>query len=62
MSKVWTKEEDERLREMAAKGASAVRIAGALNRKIQQVQARARILGCGLPSVSEQRKMLKLTE
>jgi hypothetical protein len=62
MSKVWTKEQDDRLREMAAKGASAARIAGALNRKIQQVQARARILGCDLPSVSEQRKTLKLTE
>jgi len=61
MKKVWTKEQDDRLREMAAKGASAARIAGALNRKIQPVQTRARFLGCTLPSVLDQRKMLKST-
>lgn len=55
----WTKEEDDRLRDMAARGASAIRIAAALNRKIQLVRARARFLGCPVRSVLDQRKMLK---
>lgn len=58
----WTKEDDERIRELAAKGASAVRIAGALNRKIQPIRTRARFLGCALPSRAHQRQMLKPTE
>jgi hypothetical protein len=62
MNKVWTKEHDDCLREMAGQGASAVRIAGALNRKIQVVRTRARLLGCRLPSISEHRKMLKRSE
>jgi hypothetical protein len=59
---VWRSEDDDRLREMAAKGASAARIAGALNRKIQAVRTRARFLGYALPTISEQREdMLSLT-
>jgi hypothetical protein len=55
----WKQEEDDRLRDMAARGASAIRIAGALNRKIQLVRVRARFLGCPLPRISDQRRMLK---
>jgi hypothetical protein len=58
----WTKENDERLREMAAKGASAMRIAASLNKKMQNVRARARVLGCALPTISEQRRILNPTE
>lgn len=55
----WTREEDDRLRDMAERGASAIRIAGALNRKIQLVRVRARLLGCHLPSIVDQRKTMQ---
>src|SRR4051794_14568583 len=42
----WTKEEDERLRAFVAKGASFVKAAAALKRKIVSVRTRARALGC----------------
>jgi hypothetical protein len=58
----WTKEHDDHLREMAAKGASATRIAASLNKKMQNVRARARVLGCALPTISQQRRMLKPVE
>jgi hypothetical protein len=44
MKKVWTAEQDDRLREMVAQGASNARIAAALNRKMQVVRIRARAL------------------
>lgn len=55
----WTKDEDDRLRELAARGASALRIAAALSKKTQNVRARARFLGCRLPSILDQRRILK---
>jgi hypothetical protein len=45
----WTEAEDERLKALVAKGASVIRAAGALNRKIISVRARARLLGFPFP-------------
>jgi hypothetical protein len=45
----WTKEEDERLRAFVAQGASVVKAAAALKRRIVSVRARARALGCPFP-------------
>jgi hypothetical protein len=45
----WTKEEDERLKALVAQGASVVKAAAALKRKIVSVRARARTLGCPFP-------------
>jgi hypothetical protein len=53
---VWTKEDDEQLRAMAVRGASAARVAASLKRKMHAVRARARLLGCPLPTISSQRK------
>jgi methionyl-tRNA synthetase len=44
----WTKE-DERLRALVAEGASVVKAAAALKRKIISVRTRARALGCPFP-------------
>jgi len=55
----WKSEEDELLRGMERLGASAARIAAALNRDIETVRARALFLGCPLPSVSDQQRSLK---
>lgn len=53
---VWKGEDDDMLRGMVRLGASATRIAAALNRKIHAVRSRARFLGYPLPSVSDQRR------
>jgi hypothetical protein len=45
----WTIEEDERLRALVARGASVVKAAAALKRKIVSVRMRARALGCPFP-------------
>jgi hypothetical protein len=45
----WTKEEDERLRAFVAQGASVIKTAAALKRKIVSVRTRARVLGCPFP-------------
>jgi GcrA cell cycle regulator len=45
----WTAEQDERLRNLVAQGASIVRAAAALKRKIDAVRGRARKLGCPFP-------------
>jgi hypothetical protein len=45
----WTKEEDERLRAFVAQGASVVKAAATLKRRIISVRARARVLGCPFP-------------
>ena len=45
----WTTEDDERLRAFVAQGASVVRTAAALKRKIVSVRMRARALGCPFP-------------
>jgi GcrA cell cycle regulator len=45
----WTQQEDERLRALVAQGASVVKAAAALKRKIVSVRARARAIGCPFP-------------
>ena len=45
----WTEQEDERLRALVAQGASVVKVAAALKRKIVSVRMRARALGCPFP-------------
>jgi hypothetical protein len=52
----WTLEEDERIRSLVAKGASALRASAALKRNKHAVIARARKLGCPFPTVSAARK------
>jgi GcrA cell cycle regulator len=52
----WTKEEDERLKAFVAQGASVVKAAAALKRKIVSVRVRARSIGCPFPSLSIARK------
>jgi hypothetical protein len=58
ITKQWTAEEDERLRDLAEKGASAQRVSAALNRSAISVTQRARKLGCPLPSTKATRKKL----
>jgi hypothetical protein len=54
----WTDEENERLRRFAAEGASAARVAAALNRKINSVTLQASKLGFRFPTVREQRRKI----
>lgn len=55
----WTSEDDGMLLGMQRLGAPATRIATALNRDIDTVRARARFLGCYLPSIADQRKIMQ---
>ena len=55
----WTKEDDDRIREMAAKGASAMRIAVAIKRKASAVRVRAHVLGCPLPTLLDRRRIMR---
>jgi hypothetical protein len=45
----WTEQEDERLRAYVAQGASVVKVAAALKRKIISVRTHARAIGCPFP-------------
>jgi GcrA cell cycle regulator len=54
----WTPEQDERLRQLAAQGATALRAAAALKRPLTSVRIRARKLGLSLPGVREVRRKL----
>lgn len=54
----WTPEQDERLKALAAQGASAIRAAAALKRPVSSVKVRARKLGIDLPGVRAIRKKL----
>jgi hypothetical protein len=55
-NKPWTAEDDERLKALAVQGASIIRAAGALNRKINSVRDRARKLGCPFATLAAERK------
>jgi hypothetical protein len=46
---VWTQDDDVRLRAFVAQGASVVKAAATLKRRIISVRARARALGCPFP-------------
>ena len=54
----WTKEQDELLKQLAAKGVTALRAAAALKRPTTSVRIRARKLGLSLPGVREVRRKL----
>ena len=54
----WTEEDNERLKRLAAEGASAFRAAAALKRKVSVVRKHARQIGLTLPSIRETRKKL----
>lgn len=54
---VWKNEHDSLLRGMARLGASAARIAEALNSDIDIVRSRAVFLGCHLASLPDQRRL-----
>jgi GcrA cell cycle regulator len=47
----WTSQDDERLKALAAQGASAIRAAAALRRREATVRSRAKKLGCPFPRV-----------
>jgi hypothetical protein len=49
LTRRWTPEDDELLKDLAARGASLVRAAAALKRKKPTVRERARKLGCPFP-------------
>jgi hypothetical protein len=55
----WTKEDDDRIREMAAKGVSDIRIAAAIKRRTSAVRVRARDLGCPLPTLLDRRRVIR---
>jgi hypothetical protein len=59
LSKPWTDADNERLKQLTADGASAARVASALNRKIKSVTVQATKLGIRFPTVREQRKKLE---
>lgn len=54
-----TNEQIEKLKHLAAAGASPARIAAALNRPVAGVRARARLLGIDLPTLREIRAKLR---
>jgi hypothetical protein len=55
-SKFWTSAEIERLKKLAAEGASAARVAAALNRKMISVKLQAIKFEIRFPTLREQRK------
>ena len=56
LSKPWTPDDDERIRSLAAEGASAARASVALKRNKDSVSNRARKLGCPFQTISAARK------
>jgi hypothetical protein len=50
MKNAWTEEDNERLLQMVAAGASPVRVAGAFNRSMVSVRVQARKLGMPFPN------------
>ena len=58
----WTDEQDEQLRQLAARNVSVVKAAGAMNRTMSSVKIRARKLGLSFPGVREMRRKLRNLE
>jgi hypothetical protein len=58
LTRRWTLEDDELLKDLAARGASLVRAAAALKRKKPTVRERAKKLGCPFPPLHATRKKL----
>ena len=59
LTSAWTPDQDERLTQLAAQGATALRAAAALKRPLTSVRIRARKLGLSLPGVREVRRKLR---
>ena len=55
----WSEAEEERLKTLAASGASAIRIAAALNRPMNGIRTKARQLGVKLKTVRQLRAELR---
>lgn len=55
----WSEAEEERLKMLAASGASAIRIAAALNRPMNGIRTKARQLGVRLPTVRQLRAKVR---
>ncbi|WP_398477713.1 hypothetical protein [Tardiphaga sp.] len=60
--KPWSEADIERLRVMAAAGASPIKCAAALRRNVQAIRRQASRLGIHLPTLREQRKRLREAE
>lgn len=58
----WSDADVERLRVMAAAGASPIKCAAALRRNVQAIRRQAGRLGIRLPTLREQRKRLRDAE
>jgi hypothetical protein len=56
MYRVWTSDDDERIKAFVAQDVSIVRAAAALKRKSILVRIRARKLGCPFPTINAARK------
>jgi len=56
LSRPWTPEDDDRIRSLAAEGASAVRASVALKRNKASVIGRARKLGCPFQTIRAARE------
>jgi hypothetical protein len=54
----WSEEETARLKEFVARGASLLRVAAALNRKMASVRTQAHKIGTPFPNQREARKKL----
>jgi hypothetical protein len=56
IKKIWTAEDDARLKRFIEQGASALRTASAMKRRVLAVRIRARKLGLAFPTVRERRQ------
>ena len=57
--RTWTAEDNERLKELVAKGVSVIKAAAALKRTTVSVRTQARKLGTPFPPMKDYRKKFK---
>jgi hypothetical protein len=62
LTKQWTSEETEKLRKLVESGASPIRCAAALKRRVASVRLQARKIGTPFPSRRDVTKALKQAE
>jgi hypothetical protein len=58
LTRRWTSEDDELLKDLASRGASLIRASAALRRKKATVRERAKKLGCPFPPLRATRKKM----